>query len=168
MQFSALPPDAQVWVYIANRPLSTEVQQAVLEHLKVFFAAWKSHGRPVRGAARFWADRFLCVGAFIEGGTISGCGIDASAHAISALPEVFGFTWESPLKVFYRDSTGAIQSVPRAVFRKMVQEKHVGSETIVFNPGITEVEALENQSFELPLKDAWHAKVFRLPAVSPV
>ncbi|MBL7979060.1 MAG: hypothetical protein JNN12_12030 [Bacteroidetes Order II. Incertae sedis bacterium] len=168
MQFNALPPDAQAWVYIADRPLSASVQQAVLEQLKTFFSTWKSHGRPVRGAARFWADRFLCVGAFIEGGTISGCGIDASVHAIGAVPEAFGFAWESPLKVFYRDATGAVQSVPRAVFRKMVQEQHVGSETIVFNPGITEVQALENQSFELPLKDAWHARVFRLPAATSV
>lgn len=165
MIFNALPSDSKIWIYIADRNLTPTLQETVLQTLGSFFKTWKSHGRVVHGAARFWDDRFLCVGAYVDQGEISGCGIDDSVHKIAPMAQSLGFAWDSPLMVLFRNAENHIQAVPRIVFRKMVQEQKVGPETIVFNTGVTTVGELLGGAFELPLKDSWHARIFRLPAI---
>jgi hypothetical protein len=161
--FPDFPADARLWVYAADAPLSDAQQQALHAKLDAFFADWTSHGRPVRGAAQVVADRFLLVAATLEGGDISGCGIDDSVHAVDALADDLGIAWLSPLHVFYRDAAGQVVACSRGTFQTRVEEGAVTADTPVFDPSITTVEALREGQFEQPAGDAWHARVFDIP-----
>ena len=162
--FPALPDEARCWIYIADRRLTGVEQTALLDALRPFFQGWASHGRPVQGAATCLDDRFLIVaGALTQEGTISGCGIDASVHAVEEAAARLGIKWSSPLLVFYRDTDGTVDSLPRSAFKKRVANGTVTAETLVFDVSLTMLGQLRGGAFEKPAGASWHARVFRIP-----
>ncbi|ARA91709.1 MAG: hypothetical protein D6685_04065 [Bacteroidetes bacterium] len=162
--FSTLPDEARLWVYAADRPLTAAEQTTLTRRLMPFLASWTSHGRPVQGAMHLLHDRFLLVAAVLAGGAdISGCGIDASVHAVEEAAEAVGVRWLSPLEVLYRDDEGQIRHVPRSGFRQLVRAGTVTGATPVFDLSLTTVGALRAQGLERPASAGWHARVFRIP-----
>ena len=161
--FPSLPDPARCWIYVAPRRLTEAEQATLLETLQTFFAGWASHGRPVQGAAAFLDDHFLAVAGAIAGGEISGCGIDASVHATEEAAGRLGVAWSSPLLVLYRDADGAVRSLPRSAFRKLVDDGTVTAETPVFDVSLTTLGQLRSGAFEKPAGASWHARVFRIP-----
>lgn len=161
--FPLLSDEARCWIYIAERRLTEAEQSALLEALQPFFGGWASHGRPVQGAATVLDDRFLVVAGAIAEGAISGCGIDASVHAVEEAAADLGLAWSSPLLVFYRDADGAPHSLPRSAFRKLVADGTVTADTPVFDLSLTTLGHLRSGAFEKPAGDSWHARVFRIP-----
>ena len=159
-----LPDAARCWIYVAERPLTEAEQTALLNALETFFEGWVSHGRPVHGAATCLDDRFLVVaGTLMQEGTISGCGIDASVHAVEEAAQRLGLRWASPLLVFYRDADDTVVSLPRSAFKKLVADGTVNAETQVFDVSLTTLGQLRSGGFEQPAGDSWHARVFRIP-----
>ena len=161
--FPHLPDHARLWVYAADRPLSETEQARLLQRLEAFFGQWASHGRPVEGAATLRHDRFLLLAGLVRGGEISGCGMDASVHAVEEASAALGFSWRSPLDVFYRDAEGAVEALARAAFRKRVREGDVTAETSVFDLSITALADVRQGRFERPAGETWHALVFKIP-----
>jgi hypothetical protein len=161
--FPDLPDHARLWVYGTDRSLTEGEAQFLHDHLHPFVSGWQSHGRDVRGAFQVVYDRFILIAADIPGGDISGCGIDASVHALGAAAEHLGVTLLPALTIFYRDDTGAVNQAPRPVFRKLVRTGEVSAATIVFDPSITSVGALRTGAFECTMAASWHGQVFRVP-----
>ena len=161
--FPTLPDHARLWIYAADRPLSASEQADLLQTLRGFLTSWVSHGRPVQGRADVRHDRFLLLAGEVPGGEISGCGIDASVHAVEAAGAQFGITWLSPLGVFFRDASGGVRSLPRATFRKLVRTGEVTAETSVFDFTITTLGDVRRGRFERPAGETWHALVFKIP-----
>ena len=167
MNYASLFPgfsnDAQCWVHVTDRPLTPDEQQALRQSVQRFMERWETHGRTVRSAFEVRDGRFLLLAATVDEGTISGCGIDASAHALGDLAQQIGFGWAPALHVLYRDANGAVQSCPRPAFRAKVENGTVTAETPVFDPGVTTVGDLRDGSFERPAGSSWHRRAFNLP-----
>ena len=162
--FPALPDDARCWIYVADSPLTEAEQTSLLGALDTFFAGWASHGRPVQGAATCLDNRFLVVaGVIAQGGDLSGCGIDASVHAVEESAHRLGVTWASPLLVFFRDADATVQSLPRSAFRKLVADGTVHAETRVFDVSLSTLGQVRGGAFEQPAGASWHARIFRIP-----
>ena len=161
--FSSFPDAARLWVYATAEPLSDADGSAIREHLSTFMRDWSSHGRPVRGAVHIYDRRFILMAATLDDGDISGCGIDASVHAIEEVAAARGLQWIPSLHVIYRDAAGAIQHTPRSGFRALAQDGAVTADTPVFDASITTVSALRAGQFEQRAGDAWHARAFDLP-----
>lgn len=164
--FQALPSHAKLWIYGVDAPLNPETEAQIDAQLTQFMQAWQSHGRKVTGQFVILEHRFILIAADIPQADISGCGIDASVHALEEAGKRLGFTLLSGLHVFYRDGNNAIQSVPRAGFRKLVRSESVSSDTIVFDTSLAKLDQLRSGSFELPAHASWHATVFRIPSPS--
>ena len=163
--FPDLPAEARLWIYPVDRMLDEDEQAALQEDLQAMLAGWTSHSRPVQGHVTVEAGRFLLLGAYLpNGGDISGCGIDASVHAVEAVAERQGVGLLSPLLVFYRDAEGLVQAVGRPSFRRLVRAGEVTAETRVFDLSITTVGELRAGRFERPAAESWHGRVFALHA----
>lgn len=159
--FPDLPDEARCWIYTAAEPIDPSTQEAMLEQVDAFLEGWASHQHPVRGAATVLYDRFLVLAATLEGeGDISGCGIDASTHAIDEAAEALGIEWAPALHVVYKRADGTVATLPRSAFRKRVQRGDVTAETPVFDPSVTELGAVRAGAFEKPAAASWHARVF--------
>ena len=162
--FQELPPSARIWIYGADRALTPSEQEHLLDHLRPFLAGWRSHGRSVNGRAAVLEDRFLVVAADLPEGDISGCGIDASVHAVEEAGRAAGRTWLSALTVFFRDDRGAIQAVSRPEFRRAVRAGAVTAETPVFDLTPGTLGDVRAAGIERPAASSWHGRVFRIPA----
>lgn len=161
MPFPDLPADARLWVFTADRALSTPEQERLRDAMTAFLAEWTSHGRPVLGDAAVLHDRFLVVGAHLGGG-VSGCGIDSLVHAVEAMGDDLGIAWGDGLQVAFRDGDGAVQTLPRPAFRQLVREETVTAATPVFDTTLASVGDLRAGGLERPAGSAWHGRVFRL------
>ena len=162
-----MPSQARLWVYATDRPLAANEIVLIDSALHAFISNWQSHGRPVKAAFDIVHGRFIMISAMIPEAEISGCGIDASVHALERIASDQGFVILSGMHVLYRDTSNDICAVSRSEFRKLVKEGHITGETIVFDTSLTQLEQLKNQQFELPAYHAWHAMVFRIPTTSP-
>ncbi len=165
MLFPDLPADARVWIFTADRPLRSAESSALLEAVNRFTAQWTSHGRPVPGRAALLDERFLAVAARLPGG-VSGCGIDSLVHAVEEAGRSAGLAWLDGLQVVWRGRSGAVQAGPRAAFRKQVRAGAVTAETPVFLTTLDTLGGLRDGGLERPAGETWHARVFRLPALS--
>ena len=155
-----LPDEARVWIYAADRHLGPVEQERLTSILNSFCAVWKSHGRPVESASAVLAGRFAVIAGRIVDGDISGCGIDASVHALDTAAQELGLTWLPSLSVLYRDPSGQIQSVPRPQFREKVRSGEVDSATMVFDLTLETLGELRSGGFERPAGESWHARIF--------
>jgi hypothetical protein len=159
-----LPDHARVWIYVADRSLDENELQRLVEHLDAFCTGWRSHGRPVSSAATVIEGRFAVIAGEILDGDISGCGIDASVHALDRAAEELDIRWLPALAVHFRQEDGTIRSVSRPEFRKLVHAGKINSATSVFDVSIQTLGELRNDKFEQPAGSTWHDRAFRLSA----
>jgi hypothetical protein len=161
MVFPTLPDDARIWIFTADRALSPPEQDRLRETVGRFVAGWTSHARPVPGDVILLEDRFVIVGAHLEGGG-SGCGIDSLVHAVEEAGTAVGIEWVSGLRVVFRNADGEVDVLPRPAFRQLVREGTVTATTPVFDTTITTLGALRTEGLERPAGATWHSRVFRL------
>jgi len=156
-----LPDNARLWIFTADRTLAAEDRARLLDDLDRFVAQWASHGRPVPGDVAIHEDRFVIVGAHLNGG-VSGCGIDSLTHAVEEAGAERGIRWVDGLNVVFRDAEGAIHVLPRPAFRQLARDGVVTTTTPVFDTTTQTVGALREHGLERPAGSTWHGRVFRL------
>lgn len=159
-----LPPEARLWIYAAARDLSDDEVARVDEALGDFLREWSSHGRDVSGEAAVIHNRFLVIGAHIPSGDISGCGIDKSARVVEEIGQALEIDWLSALYVHHQTEDGAIASVPRGTFRRMVREGAVDGSTLVYDLTVQDVRGLRAGLMLRPASQTWHARAFMISA----
>lgn len=160
--FPALPDDARVWTYAANRELSERDVDVTSSRLDAFFRNWTSHGRDVRGASAIIDSQIVVVAAHIPSGDISGCGIDKSVHVVERALNEVGAGVSSSLNVVYRTSAGATEIATRSEFRALSRSRSVNGATAVYDLTVQTVGDLRGGRFVVPAAEAWHGKVFGL------
>lgn len=159
---SPLPDDARLWVFSSLQPLSPQAVKDLERRIASFLERWASHGRAVPGDVTVLHDRFLVVAAHLAGG-VSGCGIDSLVHAVEEVGSALGVTWADGLHLAYRDAHGAVQVVPRPIFRGLVRDGTVTAETPVFVTTLETIGDLRAGGLERPAGETWHGRTFRIP-----
>ena len=88
--FDQLPGDSRLWVFAAERPLSSAEAESLLAVVDQFLAHWKAHGAPLTAARDWRYDRFLLVGVDEASAGASGCSIDAMVRQLQQLETALG------------------------------------------------------------------------------
>lgn len=160
---AALPPEAPLWTFVAERTLDASEASVLLGRLRHDLASWASHGRKVASGVELYESRILIVGGWIEGGgEISGCGIDSMTALVTKAASELRFGWLDGLHVVYRERDGTLAVVPRATFREAARRGLVSGATIVVDTTIGTRAGLTETGLERPAADSWHGRVFRL------
>lgn len=162
VKMDELPESARVWIYASDRDLNELEENRVVEMLSEFCAGWTSHSRPVRSAVDVIDGRFAVIAGLVQEGDISGCGIDKSTVALKTAAAELALEWLPGLYVHYRDRRGVVHSVPRRIFRELVERGDVSAESPVFDMTIETLGQLRSGGFERPAGETWHARVFGL------
>jgi hypothetical protein len=156
VQFSELPDNARIWIFGSDKPLTGAVADSVLAEVDSYLDQWKAHGFPLR-AAREWRDnRFLVIGIDPTVEQASGCSIDGLFRALQHLQKTIGAQLLGGGRVFYRDASGAAQSVARDEFATLTSTGKIGPKTPIFDTSLTELAAWKAK-FERPLTESWAA-----------
>ena len=152
--FKNLPEDARVWVYQCNRSFTEEEQKLLHTQLEDYLNQWKVHGKSLLSAFELRYNRFIVIGASPDVHGVGGCSLDSLARFIQDLEVQYGVTLLDRMNVSYRQGEH-IAYKTLADFKKMVKDKAVSAQTIVFNNLVnTKMEYEEN--WEVPLEDSWH------------
>lgn len=152
--FKNLPEDARVWVYQCNRSFTEEEQKLLHTQLEDYLNQWKVHGKSLLSAFELRYNRFIVIGALPDAHGVGGCSLDSLARFIQDLEVQYGVTLLDRMNVSYRQGEH-IAYKNLADFKKMVKDKAVSAQTIVFNNLVnTKMEYEEN--WEVPLEDSWH------------
>ena len=159
--FDALPPDARLWVFAADRPLSDAARERLLESVDGFLSQWKAHGHPLTVARELRYDRFLLVGVDEASAGATGCSIDAMVRTLGELERALAVQLLDHGPVLFRRGE-AIERVARPEFAALARRGEVSPDTVVFNNTLTRVAELREGRWETPARGSWHAKAFGL------
>lgn len=159
VDFAQLPPDARLWIFAADRPLSADEQARLLAAVDAFLQQWKAHGEPLSAGRDLRYAQFLLVAVDEAAAGASGCSIDAMVRTLSELERELGLELTNHGPVLYRGPSGVMR-VPRERFARLASEGAVGPDTIVFNNTLTRVSELQAGRWELPARESWHQRAF--------
>ena len=158
VQFSSLPQTARIWIYQCNRSFTLDEIQEISNKLQNFLEGWTAHGADLKAAFEIRYKRFVVIGLDQNQQLASGCSIDASVHFIQQLETAFKVDLLDKLNVSYKQGD-YIAYKPLKEFKKMVKDKAVSKNTIVFNHLVqTKAEYLD--FWEVPAAESWHARFF--------
>lgn len=161
VDFSALPSDARLWVFAADRPLTALDRQRLLASVDAFLEQWKAHGHPLTVARELRYDRFLLVGVDEASAGASGCSIDAMVRTLADLERALQVQLLDHGPVLFRRGD-AIERLPRPAFAELARTGAVSPDTVVFDNTVTRVGELREGRWETPARAAWHGRAFGL------
>lgn len=155
VSFDALPGNARVWVFAADRPLAGADRDRLLDAVDAYLGNWRAHGQPLTCAHAWCDDRFLAVGVDQSDAYASGCSIDGLFRALQMLRPILGTSLLPATHVHYRDAAGAIHSVTRDAFTALSASRAVTADTPVFDPTVATAAEWRDR-FETIAGRAWH------------
>ena len=154
-----MPPDARLWVYQSNKPLSDAELKAIREEGEQFIAGWSAHGAALRASFEILYGRFVVIAVDEKQALASGCSIDKSVHFIKSLEQKFNLNFFDRMQVAYKKGN-EILACPLNEFEKLADQKIVDENTIVFNNMVNSKAAFEKE-WEIPLKQSWQSRVLK-------
>ena len=159
ISFNQLPPDARLWIFAAERPLSAVESSRVLEETDTFINQWMAHGVPLSAGRDLRHDQFVLVGVDERAAGVSGCSVDALVRRMQQLESVLGLELINNGPVLYREGEAVVR-VPRDRFAELAAAGTVGPNTRVFDNTLSRVGDLLAGKWEVRAADSWHARAF--------
>ena len=103
-------------------------------------------------------NRFIIIAVNQDVQAATGCSIDSSVEFIQSLEKKYNVDLLDKMNVTFKQGEH-IAHKPLIDFKKMVKDKSVTENTIVFNNLINTVQEY-NESWEVLALDSWHSRFF--------
>lgn len=152
--YNSLPDNSRVWVYQADRRLTTEEIEYISAKAIMFIDQWTRHGDDLKGSFTLKYDQFLVLGVDENFNNVSGCSIDASVRFIKELEQELNIDLMDKMNVSFKDGNN-VNIVKLSDFQQYAQDKKITEETIVFNNMINTKQDFD-QKWEVPANQSWH------------
>ena len=159
LSFEQLPASARLWVYQANRNLTTTESAAALTALRPALDAWAAHGHPLTASATVVENRFLLLAVDEGAGLPSGCSIDSSVHTVQAIGQQLGVDFLDR-SATYRASDGSVQALPLSMIKPAVADGLLKPDTLVFNTLVKTLDEFQT-NWQLPASETWLKRYFK-------
>ncbi|HET8884873.1 MAG TPA: ABC transporter ATPase [Salinimicrobium sp.] len=156
--FDSLPDYSRVWVFQANRSFSEKEISEIEPKLSEFITNWTAHGADLKAAFDIKYNRFITIALDQEMNVATGCSIDASVRFIQQLEKEYQVDLLDKMDVSYKQGE-FVAHKKLSDFKKMVKDKAVSPNTIVFNNLVTN-KAEYLSDWEVPASDSWHKRFF--------
>ncbi len=157
--FSELPSTSRLWIFPADRSLTSQEEEVLLSRTEAFLDEWAAHGAPLTCARDWRYGRFLMVGVDEASEPPSGCSIDAMTKVLKEVGDDLGVSFVDRAPILYREGK-EVRRVSRAEFKTMADAGDVDLETVVFDNSISRLFQLEAGDWEKPAGASWHRRVF--------
>jgi len=156
VNFNELSASSKIWIYQCNRSFTEEEILKLSNDLETFLNAWSAHGKALKTSYLIKYKRFIIISADESQSQASGCSIDSMVHFIQSLEQEHNVDLLDKMNVSYKHGKH-IAFKPLLDFKKMVKQRAVNANTIVFNNLVATKQEFEDY-WEVPLKDSWHAR----------
>lgn len=155
-EFNELSNESRVWIYQCNRSFTDEEIIKISQDIETFLEAWAAHGQQLKTSYLVKYKRFIIISADETKSSASGCSIDSMVHFIQSLEKEYKVDLLDKMNVSYKHGEH-IAFKPLMDFKKMVKQRAVNANTIVFNNLVANKQEFQ-EFWEVPLKDSWHAR----------
>ena len=156
--FETMPGESRIWIYQSNRKFSDQEVAEIEEGLKNFVDNWAAHGTPLEASYLVLHNRFIIMAVNQEVQNVTGCSIDASVHFIQEQEKKYGVELLDKMNVTFRLGDH-IAHKTLTEFRKMVKDKAVSANTVVFNNLVNNIQEWQ-EYWEVPAAESWHSRFF--------
>lgn len=156
--FENLPEESRIWIYQSNRKFSDDEFAEIEKELQVFVDNWAAHGTGLEASFQLRYNRFIILAVNQEIQVATGCSIDSSVALIQNLEKKYNVDLLDKMNVTFKLGEH-IAHKPLLEFKKMVKDKAVTGNTVVFNNLVNNIAEF-NESWEVPAKDSWHSRFF--------
>ncbi|WP_348800070.1 ABC transporter ATPase [Flavobacterium adhaerens] len=156
--FENLPVESRVWIYQSNRKFSDAEFSEIENDLQSFLNEWAAHGTSLESSYLLKYNRFIILAVNQEVQAATGCSIDSSVEFIQSLEKKYDVDLLDKMNVTFKVGEH-IAHKPLIEFKKMVKDKAVTENTIVFNNLVNNIEEF-NVAWEVPAADSWHSRFF--------
>ncbi len=155
-KFEELPDDARLWIFQANRSFTEEEVAEINIRVSSFLEKWTAHGKELAAGFLIKYNRFLILGLDQTNGGASGCSIDAQVHFIQELEKIYEVDLLDRMNVSFKQGK-FIAYKDLKEFKKMVKQKAVSANTVVFN-NLVNTKAEFEEHWEVPMLESWHSR----------
>lgn len=155
-EFNELSNESRVWIYQCNRSFTDDEITKISKDIETFLEAWVAHGQQLKTSYLIKYKRFIIISADESQSSASGCSIDSMVHFIQSLEQEYKVDLLDKMNVSYKHGKH-IAFKPLMDFKKMVKQRAVNANTIVFNNLVANKQEFQ-EFWEVPLKDSWHAR----------
>lgn len=156
VNFKELSGESRIWIYQCNRSFTDEEIQQISKDIETFLEAWAAHGKELKTSYLIKYKRFIIISADESQSSASGCSIDTMVRFIQGLEQEYEVDLLDKMNVSYKHGE-YVAFKPLLDFKKMVKQKAVNANTIVFNNLVASKQEFEDY-WEVPLKESWHAR----------
>ena len=145
--FNTLPVSSRIWLYAAEKALTTEQQKHILTYIAEHLKGWNAHKAPLTAGVTILENHFIVV-ALDEGKNgASGCSIDALQKIIQELEKDLSIALMNRLNVFCKIGEG-IKVIPSFKLGDIANK-----DTLFYDLTIQRKEELSN--YLKPIKEGW-------------
>jgi hypothetical protein len=156
VDFNELSDSSRVWIYQCNRSFTENEIQQISKDIETFLEAWVAHGQSLKTSYLIKYKRFIVISVDEHESSASGCSIDTMVRFIQGLEQEYHVDLLDKMNVSYKHGEHlAFKNL--LDFKKMVKQKAVNANTIVFNNLVSTKQEFEDY-WEVPLKESWHAR----------
>lgn len=127
-----MPNTSRIWVYQANRQLTTVDEDIISNNLKTFCERWAAHGQALEASFDIDHHRFVILCVNENAASPSGCSIDSSSHVIKAIGAQLNIDFFGREEIpFLKGNNIAIH--PLSGLKKLFQQGVINESSITFN-----------------------------------
>lgn len=154
--FSHLAPQSRIWIYQADRALTSIESAEIGNKLNDLVSHWLTHKAKVAGDGLVLHERFIILAADEAALQVSGCSIDSTVRWIKEIAN------QCELNFFDRFYTcfvedGRVIGCDFDSFKKLHKEGSITDNTLVYNNLITRLTDLDTK-WLVPLHSSWHSR----------
>jgi hypothetical protein len=157
--FDSFHPQSKVWIYQAEKPLSTAQHEQAKQILSDFVQQWQSHGKSLKGDFAILHDQFVVLSVDESGTDASGCSIDSSVAVIRKLEEAFGMTFLDKSRVPIETAEG-IELIDFREIKPAVSSGKITPETIVYDHSVNTLDDFRAR-WKAPAASTWLKRYFK-------
>lgn len=158
INFNDLPDSSKVWIYQADRVLTSEECASINLALGQFTSSWEAHQHPLQASFQVLDSRFILLAVDGSYHEPSGCSIDKSVAIIRQIEQTFGLQLFDRLTIAYLEN-GDIKTLKSKDIKKRIENGDFSPETLIFNNSIQQKEQLGSH-WKIAANQTWLAKYF--------
>lgn len=156
--FNDLSPNSRVWIYPSSRKFTETDIKWVEEQLRSFLQQWTAHGNDLKASFLLPYQRFIVIALDPSDQDATGCSIDASVRFIQQIEQKCSLILLDKMNVSFKQGEFVTYKTIQE-FKKMVKNKSVSENTIVFNHLVLNKADFEHH-WEVPAHESWHKRFF--------
>lgn len=156
--WDALPDNARIWIYQADRVLTDAELDRCIQQLDTFMQQWNTHGTQLTAGYRIEYNQFIMLAVNELHQHASGCSIDSSVKQLRELGRDFEVDFFNRLIVVYKDKNNTIQQQPMFDFEKLLKSGELSPTTIVYN-NLIQTKGELTTNWETEVENSWHKQL---------